>query len=249
MSERSQFFDRLRTSLGREGDTVAPPPTPESALSRDADEVRERATRIRRHAEYNAGELSDELARAAEAAGWRVFRAPTHEDAARYVAELARDIEAGTVVRSAHSAVDILDIERALEGSGVEVRTMALDAGDAAERDEQRRVNRESMIGATMGITGVDYAIAETGSAVIVARQGASRLVSLLPPVHVAIVEHGQALPSLDELFALLRERFGAGDVESYMNIITGPSRSADIEYQLVTGVHGPGEVHMVIVG
>ena len=105
------------------------------------------------------------------------------------------------------------------------------------------------MIGAGMGLTGVDYAIAETGSAVIVARQGASRLVSLLPPVHVAIVEHGQALPSLDELFALLRERFGAGDVESYMNIITGPSRSADIEYQLVTGVHGPGEVHMVIVG
>ena len=65
----------------------------------------------------------------------------------------------------------------------------------------------------------------------------------------MAIVERGQVLPSLDELFALLRERFGSGDIESYMNIITGPSRSADIEYQLVTGVHGPGEVHMVIVG
>ena len=153
------------------------------------------------------------------------------------------------MVRSVHSAVESLGIERELEGSGVEVRTMALDDTDDAERDEQRRAHRERMIGAAMGLTGVDYAIAETGSAVIVARQGASRLVSLLPPVHVAIVEHGQALPSLDDLFALLRERFGAGDVESYMNIITGPSRSADIEYQLVTGVHGPGEVHMVIVG
>lgn len=247
MSERSQFFDRLRRSLGRKGDAAAPLPAPESALSRDADEVRDRATRIRRHAEDNAGALSDELASAAEAAGWRVYRAPSHEDAARYVADLAREIEARTVVRSAHSAVESLGIERELEGSGVEVRTMALD--DDAEREEQRRENRESMIGAAMGLTGVDYAIAETGSAVIVARQGASRLVSLLPPVHVAIVEHGQALPSLDELFALLRERFGAGDFESYMNIITGPSRSADIEYQLVTGVHGPGEVHMVIVG
>ena len=105
------------------------------------------------------------------------------------------------------------------------------------------------MIEAGIGLTGVDYAIAETGSCAIIARQGASRLVSLLPPVHVAVVELGQVLPSLDELFALLRERFGEGDAESYMNIITGPSRSADIEYQLVTGVHGPGEVHMVIVG
>ena len=100
---------------------------------------------------------------------------------------------------------------------------MALDDGEDAERDERRRANRERMIGAGMGVTGVDYAIAETGSAVIVARQGASRLVSLLPPVHVAIVERGQALPSLDELFALLRERYGAADFESYMNIITGP--------------------------
>ena len=249
MSERSAFFDRLRTSLGREGDSAAPPPAPESALSRDVDAVCARATRIRRHAEDNADALAGELAQAAEAAGWRVFRAPTHEAAARYVAELARDIEAGTVVRSAHSAVENLAIERELEGSGVEVHTMALDDGDDPGRDVQRRANRERMIGAGMGLTGVDYAIAETGSAVIVARQGASRLVSLLPPVHVAIVEHGQVLPSLDELFALLRERFGAGDFESYMNIITGPSRSADIEYQLVTGVHGPGEVHMVIVG
>ena len=249
MSERSQFFERLRRSLGREDDAAAPLPAPESALSRDADDVRAKAARILRHAEDNANALADELAQAAEAAGWRVFRAPTHEDAARYVADLAREIEVGTVVRSAHSAVDILDIERALEGSGVEVRTMALDEGDDAQRDGQRRSNRERMIGAGMGLTGVDYAVAETGSAVIVAREGTSRLVSLLPPVHVAIVERGQALPSLDELFALLRERYGAGDFESYMNIITGPSRSADIEYQLVTGVHGPGEVHMVIVG
>ena len=165
MSERSQFFERLRRSLGREGETAAPPPAPESALSRDANEVRERTDRIRQHAEDNADALADKVASAAEAAGWRVFRAPTREDAARYVADLARDIEARTVVRSAHSAVESLGIERALEGGGIEVRTMALDDGDDAEREEQRRENRESMIGAAMGLTGVDYAIAETGSA------------------------------------------------------------------------------------
>ena len=173
----------------------------------------------------------------------------TLEEAARYVAQLARELEARSVVRSDHSAVERLGIERQLEGSGIEVQTMALGDGGDAEREEERQENRGRMIEAGIGLTGVDYAIAETGSCAIIARQGASRLVSLLPPVHVAVVELGQVLPSLDELFALLRERFGAGDAESYMNIITGPSRSADIEYQLVTGVHGPGEVHMVIVG
>ena len=248
MTDRARFFDTLRRSLGRE-QGPPPAPAPESALSRDAADVRATAELIRQHARDNTGALADELARAAEAAGWRVAVCETHEEAARYVAELARDIEAGSVVRSAHSAIERLGIERELEGSGVEVRTMALDADDDNERDDQRQAHRERMIGAGIGLTGVDYAIAETGSCAIIARQGASRLVSLLPPVHVAVVELGQVLPSLDELFALLRERFGADDAESYMNIITGPSRSADIEYQLVTGVHGPGEVHMVIVG
>ena len=248
MTERARFFDTLRRSLGREPGPP-PAPAPETALSRDADDVRATAERIRRHARDNAGALVDELASAAEAAGWRVAAFETMEEAGRYVSDLARDVEARTVVRSAHPAVERLGIERALQGSGIEVQTMALGDGGDAEREKERQENRGRMIEAGIGLTGVDYAIAETGSCVIVARQGASRLVSLLPPVHVAIVEYGQTLPSLDELFALLRERFGEGDFESYMNIITGPSRSADIEYQLVTGVHGPGEVHMVIVG
>ena len=249
MTERARFFDTLRRSLGREPEAAPPEPAPETALSRQAADVRANAERIRELARDNAGALADELVRAAETAGWRVAVCESHEDAARYVAALAREIEAGSVVRSGHSAIERLGIERELEGSGIEVRTMALDADDDNDRNDQRKANRERMIGAGIGLTGVDYAIAETGSCAIIARQGASRLVSLLPPVHVAVVEMGQVLPSLDELFALLRERYGEGEFESYMNIITGPSRSADIEYQLVTGVHGPGEVHMVIVG
>ena len=95
----------------------------------------------------------------------------------------------------------------------------------------------------------MDYAIAETASCVLLARKGVSRVVSLLPPVHIAVVESGQVLPSLDELFTLRRQDFMRGDLGSYMNLISGPSRSADIEYKIVTGVHGPGEVHMVLLG
>ena len=88
-----------------------------------------------------------------------------------------------------------------------------------------------------------------TGSCVIIPREGVSRIVSLVPPVHIAVVEKGQVLDNMDELFALRRNDFNHGNLDSYLNIISGPSRSADIEYTLITGVHGPGEVHMVLLG
>ena len=96
----------------------------------------------------------------------------------------------------------------------------------------------------------MDYAIAETGTAVVLPRQGLSRLVSLVPPVHVAVVRPREVLESLDDLFILRRLAYyeGGGDMGSYMNFITGPSRTADIEQKLVIGVHGPKEVHMVLM-
>ncbi len=218
-------------------------------MSRDAGEVRTRAESIRRFAEEKADELLSQLQASATEAGWRVERVASAEEASRYIAALAREVEARAIVRSTHPVLERLELDRALMGTGVEVELMAMDEGVAASsRDEQRRRFRQSAIEASIGVTGVDYAIAETGSCVLLARAGVSRVVSLLPPVHVAVVERGQTLPSLDELFALLRDEFQDENLGSYMNLISGPSRSADIEYKLVTGVHGPGEAHMVVV-
>ncbi len=68
------------------------------------------------------------------------------------------------------------------------------------------------------------------------------------PVRNIAIVESHQVLPSLDELFAVARAQHVAGGHRGMINLISGPSRTADIEGQIVNGIHGPLNAHLVIV-
>jgi L-lactate dehydrogenase complex protein LldG len=104
---------------------------------------------------------------------------------------------------------------------------------------------RHACASADIGITSADYALAETGTLVMLSSRQEPRLVSLLPPVHVAIVPRSRILANLDELLTLLPK---PAEQSSSMVLITGPSRTADIEQILVRGVHGPGEIYAVIV-
>ncbi len=98
---------------------------------------------------------------------------------------------------------------------------------------------------AELGITGADYALADTGTVVLLASAAEARMISLLPPVHLAVVPKERILTGLDELFALLPR---PSELTSSAVLITGPSRTADIEQILVRGVHGPGEIHVVVL-
>jgi L-lactate utilization protein LutC len=96
------------------------------------------------------------------------------------------------------------------------------------------------------GITSADYILADTGTLVMISSPREARMISLLPPAHIAVVPRERILTGLDELFSL--HPCPSGETSS-MVLITGPSRTADIEQILVRGVHGPGEVTVVIVG
>jgi L-lactate dehydrogenase complex protein LldG len=98
---------------------------------------------------------------------------------------------------------------------------------------------------AAVGVTGCDAAVAETGSLVLFSGPGRARTVSLLPALHLAIVERHKLCFSLAEVFG--RHQARLRDTAS-CTIITGPSRTADIELTLTLGIHGPGRV-IVIVG
>ncbi len=104
---------------------------------------------------------------------------------------------------------------------------------------------KEACASADVGITGADYALADTGSLVTLSAPGEARLISLLLPVHIALVPKQRLLTGLDELFTLLPDPAAQ---TSSMVIITGPSRTADIEQILVKGVHGPRMVHAILV-
>jgi L-lactate dehydrogenase complex protein LldG len=98
---------------------------------------------------------------------------------------------------------------------------------------------------AEVGVTGCDAAIADTGSLVLLSGEGRPRAASLLPPVHLAIVRRADLRFAMDEYF---REHADAISSAACCTFVTGPSRTADIELTLTVGVHGPGQV-IVVVG
>lgn len=103
-----------------------------------------------------------------------------------------------------------------------------------------------TLFAAGAAITGVVAAIAETGTIVCESGANVARASSLVPLVHIAVVAMWQLLPDLYDYFETLGRR---SEPPANVNMITGPSKTADIEGVLVTGVHGPSELHIVLVG
>ena len=239
---KAEFLQSVRQALGR---ADVPPAEPYPRLTDTVPELEEQASQIRKRLEDNLPALLDKLAEMAALGGWNVHRASGVEEAIGYIETVARESEATNVVRSAQDVFDAIPVDAALTNMGLKVTTVQRD--EANSREALREEIRQSGI----GITGADYALAETGSLIIMPRKGLSRLVSLVPPVHIALVRPEDILESMDDLFLLRRLEYHqrGGEMGSYLNFITGPSRTADIEMTIVEGVHGPKEVHMVILG
>ena len=104
-------------------------------------------------------------------------------------------------------------------------------------------VHRECRPPENAAVSRAVFALADTGSVVLAASPEEPRARSLLPFSHWTLVERDRILPGLGELFARL-----GSDLPSALAIVTGPSRSADIEQRLAVGVHGPGDVHVLIL-
>ncbi len=97
------------------------------------------------------------------------------------------------------------------------------------------------------GITDCDALVAQTGSILLTARSGGGRALSVLPPHHVVVARREQLVPDLPAAFAWLHHCYGPAAWPSMITLITGPSRTGDIERILVLGAHGPKKLTVVI--
>lgn len=155
---------------------------------------------------------------------------------------LAEKKGVGKVIAWQHPVLAEANVRNQLEQHGIDWDDF--DSLSALSDEDRRR----RILAADMGLTSATWAIAETGTLVMTSRPGRERVSSLLPNLHVALIERSQIVPDLFDVFDHLGASSG-DDLPSNVTLITGPSKTGDLELKLITGVHGPGEWHVVIVG
>lgn len=171
----------------------------------------------------------------AKKVGCQVAEVPYVQAAGRYIADLARSKGTKLIQASSHDLVERLGLRSFLEGSGI------VTSGP----------DPEGILMADLGISDAVIGIAETGSLLVHLDPVNPRLVTMLPPVHVALLPREALVESLEDGIAITRHRIlelHAQGKPSYISWITGPSRTGDIEHVLTIGVHGPKELHIVLI-
>ncbi|MGC3969815.1 MAG: lactate utilization protein [Pirellulales bacterium] len=140
-----------------------------------------------------------------------------------------------------HPVLDRLGLAEFLQGQRIE----RIDAETTSALSHEAA--RAKWLAADIGITSADCAVAETGSLLMAHAASNERVASLLPPVYVAVVERAQIVPDLFDVVERFATKLPA-NLPSNLTFITGPSKTGDIESKLVTGVHGPGKWHVIVI-
>lgn len=178
-------------------------------------------------------QLGEVFAIELERVGGKAYLVADLEEARKTLQQIGRETGAGASVRWATPLAEAL-----------EPQATVIDA------TLPRQQARTLCLSASIGITEADHALADSGTLVLESGGGRSRMVSLLPPVHVALLPESRILENLGALV----DRYKDGDgllrlaAMSCLSFITGPSRTADIEQTLTVGVHGPQAVHVLVV-
>jgi L-lactate dehydrogenase complex protein LldG len=222
VADRTEFLDNIRhrTRSGQYKPTNAP----DAAWTR----APERA--------FSSEPIEDPPSRFLEeldALGGHGERLASMDEAQDHVVALAQERGAKILVRWDDEDLELMD--EALAEAGVEVMVWR-DLEDF----------REVAGRADIGLSTAAWAIAETGSLVLESGPGKGRTVTLLPPTYVAVVSVERVLRTVSE--AIEKYAQGSG-LPANLCFHTGPSRSGDIEMSLAIGVHGPGDVHVLLVG
>jgi L-lactate utilization protein LutC len=223
VSNRTEFLEAIkhRTQAGR----YKPTKSPDAAWTRTPDRPFESP-----QIEDPPSRFLEEL----EALGGHGARVKDMDEAREHILALAKEREAKLLVRWDVDELEELSVDEPLSESGTEVVVW-----------RNLEDFRDVAANADIGLSNAEWAIAETGSLVLAGGPGKGRTVTLLPPTYIAIVPVDRLLRTTTEAFG----KYSGGDLPANLCFHTGPSRSGDIEMSLAIGVHGPGDVHVLLVG
>lgn len=149
---------------------------------------------------------------------------------------LARSASARKLAFAAGAGLPLSKVAQQLAQEGFEVS----QAGEGAEQN-----STEAMGAWEIGVVEADYAIAATGTLALVASPQNPRVLSLLPPISVVALRASRIVPNLAAMFGRLDPAVIA---HQSIVLVTGPSRTADIEKRLVLGAHGPKELYLALI-
>ena len=221
MADRAEFLDSIRHRSGRYKPTNAP----------DVAWTPKEGPRESAPIEDPPARFIEEL----EALGGHGKQVEGMEEARDYVLSLARERNAELLVRWDVEELQELGVDEPLREAGAEV-VVWRDLEDF----------REVTARADIGLSTAEWAIAETGTLILTGGPGRGRTVTLLPPTYVAVVPVDRVLSTVPDA---IEKYAGEETLPTNLCFHTGPSRSGDIEMTLTIGVHGPGDVHVVLVG
>ena len=184
-------------------------------------------------------ELASTFARELETVGGKFLGILTPAEVTNRIVTLAGEIGAKTVALGQGVISDMDAIGEALERADCRiVRTIPV-------ADTERAAMRERVANADLGIAEADFAIASTGTLAVVSTGDRPSSLTLLPPASLVIVQIDRVMANLA---AVLAELGPGGVAANRLTLITGPSRTADIEKRIVLGVHGPKSIHVIVV-
>jgi L-lactate dehydrogenase complex protein LldG len=243
MNNEQQFLDRIRKALGRDQ-------APDEATlfsSRPEGELEEL---LRRADRDRAGrlELLEELRQSAVPLNLNVHTAENLEEAGRRIANLAlvSETEWGGdkhILMHDDPVLHGLKLPELLAGDPVAVDVAAFEPGEDELAGKQRL--RGIAERAYIGLTGADWCAADCAAIALLTGPGHGRAVSLVPSILISVVTLDRMVADLSEGYAQLEAR---GELPASVSFISGPSKTADIEGQLVHGAHGPREMHLFVI-
>ena len=227
--ERDQFLKNIADRLGR--------PTNENAPSRSVIGVTEKyASRPFGNEEIATSDWPEYYSNQLESIGGKAHICETAAVAAAVIGVIISETEGEHIVTWDRNEFAGWDLDFLWEQKGA---IPFIRTGQNSNARDLTSIIRSAHI----GITSVDFAVVNTGSIVLYTNASRNRSVSLLPSLHIALVRESQLVARLGEDLPISY----SGVFPSSIHIITGPSRSADIENDLSIGVHGPAAVTVVI--